>query len=67
MVQGSVPGAKGGWIQIRDAVKKPCPEGAAVTGLVQGRDAEAGESAVMELQVTTLDGKSAGKIDARRR
>jgi large subunit ribosomal protein L3 len=23
MVEGSVPGAKGGWIMIRDAVKKP--------------------------------------------
>ena len=32
MVQGSVPGAKGGWIHIRDAVKKPAPEGVAVPG-----------------------------------
>ncbi|WMT85411.1 50S ribosomal protein L3 [Pelagibacterium sp. 26DY04] len=32
MVQGSVPGAKGGWIQIRDAVKKPRPEGVALPG-----------------------------------
>lgn len=32
MVQGSVPGAKGGWIQIRDAVKKPVPEGVARPG-----------------------------------
>ena len=26
MVQGSVPGAKGGWIMITDAVKKPAPK-----------------------------------------
>ena len=26
MVQGSVPGSKGGWIMIRDAVKKPLPQ-----------------------------------------
>ena len=26
MVQGSVPGSKGGWIMIRDAVKKPLPK-----------------------------------------
>ncbi len=32
MVQGSVPGSKGGWIMIRDAIKKPMPEGAAVPG-----------------------------------
>jgi large subunit ribosomal protein L3 len=32
MVQGSVPGAKGGWIQIRDAVKKAAPEGVALPG-----------------------------------
>jgi large subunit ribosomal protein L3 len=32
MIQGSVPGAKGGWIMIRDAIKKPMPEGVAVPG-----------------------------------
>src|SRR5829696_5630544 len=32
MVEGAVPGAKGGWIQIRDAVKKPVPKGAATPG-----------------------------------
>src|SRR5690606_14233992 len=25
MVKGSVPGAKGGWVTIKDAVKKPLP------------------------------------------
>ena len=32
MVQGSVPGAKGGWIMIRDAVKRSRPEGVAFPG-----------------------------------
>jgi len=32
MIQGAVPGAKGGWIQIRDAVKKPAPEGVSYPG-----------------------------------
>ena len=27
MVKGAVPGAKGGWILLRDAVKRPLPEG----------------------------------------
>ncbi|KFE36160.1 50S ribosomal protein L3 [Thioclava atlantica] len=26
MVKGSVPGAKGGWVTVKDAVKKPIPE-----------------------------------------
>jgi large subunit ribosomal protein L3 len=32
MIQGAVPGAKGGWIMIRDAVKKPAHDGVAVPG-----------------------------------
>ncbi|WP_413877249.1 50S ribosomal protein L3 [Albidovulum sp.] len=28
MVKGSVPGSKGGWVTIKDAVKKPLPENA---------------------------------------
>ncbi|CAM4091233.1 50S ribosomal protein L3 [Palleronia rufa] len=27
MVKGAVPGSKGGWVTIKDAVKKPAPEG----------------------------------------
>jgi large subunit ribosomal protein L3 len=27
MVKGAVPGAKGGWVLVRDAVKRPLPEG----------------------------------------
>ncbi|MCD7061228.1 50S ribosomal protein L3 [Pelagibacterium xiamenense] len=45
MVQGSVPGAKGGWIQIRDAVKKPAPEGVARPGSFKVAAAANGESA----------------------
>ncbi len=32
MVKGSVPGSKGGWVFIRDAVKTALPEGAALPG-----------------------------------
>jgi len=45
MVQGSVPGAKGGWIQIRDAVKKAAPEGVARPGSFKAPAAANGESA----------------------
>jgi large subunit ribosomal protein L3 len=27
IVKGAVPGAKGGWVTVRDAVKRPAPEG----------------------------------------
>jgi len=32
MIKGSVPGSKGGWVYIRDAVKKAVPEGASFPG-----------------------------------
>jgi large subunit ribosomal protein L3 len=42
MVEGAVPGAKGGWIQIRDAVKKPAHKDAVTPG--KFKPAAAGES-----------------------
>jgi large subunit ribosomal protein L3 len=39
MVEGAVPGAKGGWITLRDAVKKKLPDGAARPGKFRLRDA----------------------------
>ena len=44
MVQGAVPGAKGGWIRSSDAVKKPAPKGAAVPGSFKAAAEAAGES-----------------------
>ena len=32
MVEGSVPGAKGGWILVRDAIKKALPDGVPMPG-----------------------------------
>jgi large subunit ribosomal protein L3 len=36
MVRGSVPGAKGGWVMLRDAVKVGVPEAAPKPGAVRG-------------------------------
>jgi large subunit ribosomal protein L3 len=44
MIEGAVPGAKGGWLQIRDAVKKAAPKGAATPGSFKPAAAAAGES-----------------------
>ena len=43
MIQGSVPGAKGAWIMIKDAVKKPAPKGAAFPGSFKAAVEVAGE------------------------
>ena len=44
MVEGAVPGAKGGWIQIRDAVKKAAHKDAVTPGKFKPAAAAAGES-----------------------
>ncbi len=41
MVQGSVPGSKGGWIRISDAVKKPIPSDAVLPGSFKAPKADA--------------------------
>lgn len=45
MVEGAVPGAKGGWIEVRDAVKRALPENVPVPGAFRKRGAAA-ETAV---------------------
>jgi large subunit ribosomal protein L3 len=48
LVEGSVPGAKGGWITVRDAVKKALPEGVPKPGkfkLAEGAGADASKPA----------------------
>ncbi|WP_088345039.1 MULTISPECIES: 50S ribosomal protein L3 [Rhodomicrobium] len=39
MVRGAVPGAKGGWVLLRDAVKSGMPEGAPTPGAIRGNGA----------------------------
>ncbi len=45
MVRGSVPGSKGGWVFIRDAVKKSAPEGASFPGSFTGAQDNAAPAA----------------------
>ena len=44
MVKGAVPGSKGGWVTIKDAVKKPAPEGLVLPAAI--RSAQQAEAAV---------------------
>ena len=69
LVEGAVPGAKGGWISVRDAVKKPLPKDAPKPGkfkLAGGEQARgrppSRRACEMELKVTTLEGKEAGSV-----
>jgi large subunit ribosomal protein L3 len=45
MVRGAVPGSKGGWVTIKDAVKKPIPENAILPAALRSAAAEAAASA----------------------
>ena len=40
LVRGAVPGAKGGWILVRDAVKRKLPDGVPMPAGVRARDAQ---------------------------
>ncbi len=45
MVKGAVPGAKGGWVMLRDAVKKPQAENAILPAALRSAAAEAAKAA----------------------
>jgi large subunit ribosomal protein L3 len=48
LVEGAVPGSKGGWITVRDAVKKPLPKEAPKPGkfrLAEAATAKSDEAA----------------------
>ena len=48
LVEGSVPGLAGGWISVRDAVKKPLPKDAPVPGKFRVHGEAAGEAVPAE-------------------
>jgi large subunit ribosomal protein L3 len=45
MIKGAVPGSKGGWVTIKDAVKKPFPENAILPAGLRSAAAEAAAAA----------------------
>jgi large subunit ribosomal protein L3 len=40
MIKGAVPGAKGGWVTVRDAVKRPAPEGVPLPAAIRSAAAD---------------------------
>ena len=45
MVKGAVPGSKGGWVTVKDAVKKPFPENAILPAALKSAADEAAKAA----------------------
>jgi large subunit ribosomal protein L3 len=45
MVKGAVPGSKGGWVTIKDAAKKPVPEGVILPAALRSEARKAAEAA----------------------
>jgi len=44
LVRGSVPGAKGGWVLVRDAIRRPAPENVPFPAATRGAGAAAAEA-----------------------
>ena len=70
LVRGAVPGTKGDWVLVRDAVKRALPENAPKPGSFRkaaGASAEPNASQrgadVMKAAVKTLDAESAGELE----
>ena len=82
MIRGAVPGAKGGWVMIRDAVKRALPEAVPKPGAFRKREGERRRSDTPRRRapkarrqrermrdasdVTTLDGQEGGNGRALR-
>ncbi len=60
MVKGAVPGAEGGWVLVKDAVKRPLPDGVPFpAGLSSAGDAAPAETAEAESAETADDAPAA--------
>ena len=51
MIKGAVPGSKGGWVTVKDAVKKKAPEGLPFPAALRSQLAPAAEAQVEEAPV----------------
>ncbi len=65
MIKGAVPGSKGGWVTIKDAVKKPFPGTALPAGLksLQLLPKPQPKRKATGLDVIKLDGGAAGEVE----
>ena len=59
MVKGAVPGSKGGWVTVKDAVKKPFPENAILPAALMSKKREAQRQAEEAAAAAEAEAKAA--------
>jgi large subunit ribosomal protein L3 len=64
MVKGAVPGSKGGWVTIKDAVKKPFPENAILPAALRSAAEEAAKAAEEAAAAAAAEEEAAAKAAA---
>ena len=64
MVKGAVPGSKGGWVTIKDAVKKPTPENVILPAALKSAAAEAERLAAEAAAAAAAEEEAAAKAAA---
>jgi len=64
MVKGAVPGSKGGWVTIKDAVKKPFPENAILPAALKSAAEEAAAAAEEAAAAAEAEAKAAEEAAA---
>ena len=64
MVKGAVPGSKGGWVTIKDAVKKPFPENAILPAGLKSAAAEAEKAAEAAAAAAAAEAEAAAAAAA---
>jgi large subunit ribosomal protein L3 len=64
MIKGAVPGSKGGWVTIKDAVKKPFPENAILPAALRSAAEEAAKAAEEAAAAAAAEEEAAAKAAA---
>ncbi|MFC4669741.1 50S ribosomal protein L3 [Seohaeicola nanhaiensis] len=61
MVKGAVPGSKGGWVTVKDAVKKPFPENAILPAALRSAAEEAAKAAEVAAAAAAAEAEAEAK------
>ena len=64
MVKGAVPGSKGGWVTVKDAVKKPFPENAILPAALKSAAEEAAKAAEEAAAAAAAEAEAAAQAAA---
>jgi large subunit ribosomal protein L3 len=64
MIKGAVPGSKGGWVTIKDAVKKPFPENAILPAALRSAAEEAAKAAEEAAAAAAAEAEAEAKAAA---